>query len=215
MRYSEAWGDSVYPVGEEWGLDLLVAADGACRWRERQDAHQSFKGAMAELRIGAIVEWDNPEFDLPTRQIPAESVRCWLSVLKDAATLEGAAYADDTGRKAWLVVQILGRTLCDAEGVVLLFDRQRKSWRAIHDVPSGCTKMLNFPMRGMVVEGDRLFASLCWRCDGWGYYRDYVVDLRSFRATALDPGGGPELPDDHENPLIHELDGDAFPQTGP
>ncbi len=215
MLYSEAWGGHVSPAGREWGLDLLVAADGTCRWRERQDAHKSFKAAMAALRIGAAIDAEEPEFDLPARPVPAGTVRRWLPVLEGAATLEGAVYADDDGRMAWLVVQVLGRTLCDAEGVVLLFDRQRQSWQTIYDVPSGCSKTLNFPMRGMVVKGDRLFASLCRQCNGWGDYRDFVIDLRSLRAAALDPGGGPALPDGHENPVIHELDSGAFPQSAP
>ena len=214
MLHSEAWVDSLYPSGQEWGLNFLIAADGACHWRERQDAHQSFKAAMAALRIGADLEVDGSEFDLPTRPVPAETVRRWLPVLKNAATLEGAVYADEAGREAWLVVQVLGRTLCDAEGLVLLFDRQRKSWMTIYDVPSGCSKTLNFPMRRMVVKGDRLFASICWSCSGWGYYRDHVIDLRSFHATSLDPGDGPELPKDHENPVIRELADSAFLQTG-
>ena len=215
MRHSEAWGDHVYQAGEEWGLDLLVETDGTCRWRERQDALQSFKAAMAALSIGASVDADRNEFDLPTRPVPAETVRRWLPVLEETATLEGAVYADDAGRMAWLVVQVLGKSLCDAEGVVLLFDRQRQSWQTIYDVQSGCSNSLNFPMRGMVVEGDQLFASLCRQCDGWGDYRDYAIDLHTFRAAALDPGVGPALPAGHENPLIHGLDKDALLQSGP
>ena len=145
-------------------------------------------------------------------------MRRWLPALKDAVTLEGAEYADDAGRKAWFVVQILGTTLCDAEGVVLLFDRRRQSWRTIYDVPSGCTKVLNNPMRRMVVKGDLLLASICSECDGWGYlyqYRDYVVNLRTFRATVLDPEDGLMLPEDHENPVLHEFDMDVLLRSGP
>ena len=215
MRHSEAWGDRVHPSGQEWGLDLIVSADGVCRWQERRDAHQSFKAAMSALRIGADLDAGSLEFDLPTRPVPTETVRRWLPALNEFATLEGAVYADDSGRAAWLLVQVLGMTLCDAEGVVLLFDRQRRSWRAIYDVPSGCTKTLNFPMRAMVVKGNQLFASICRDCIGWGDYWDYVIDLRSFRVTALNLEDGHELPEDHGNPVIHRLDGDVFQQAGP
>ena len=216
LLYSEAWGDSVYPAGDDrWGLDLLVSADGVCRWRERQEAHQSFKAAMAALRIGNVVDANHPEFDLPTRPILAESVQHWLPILKNVATLEGAVYADDAGRNAWWVVQVLGKTLCDAEGVVLLFDRQRKSWQTIYDVRSGCSKVLNYPMRGMVVKGGQLVVSGCMECNGWGLYHDYSIDLRSYRATVIDHDSSTIKPAEDDNPIIHEFDHDIFLRSDP
>ena len=210
LLHSEGWGDSVYPPGYEWGLDLLMAKDGACRWRERQDADKSFKAGMAALRIGTTVEANEREIDLPTRPLPAAAVRHWLAALKNAATFEGAVYADGLGRDSWLVVQVLGKTLCDAPGVVLVLDRRAGSWRTIYDVPSGCSKTLNYPLRGMVVKGDRLFASICKECDSWGLYNDYAIDLRSYRATFLDSRNGELGSYDDENPIIHGIDEDLL-----
>ena len=212
MLYSEAWGEGVYG---EWGLDLLIAADGTCRWRERQEDSQTFKAAMAALRIGASPDANLSEFGLPTRLVPAAAVRRWLTALKGAAALEGAVYADDAGRTAWLVVQVLGWELCNAEGVVLLFDRRRQLWRTIYDVPSGCSKQLNYPMGRMVVKGDRLFASLCYSCIYWGDRRDYVIDLYTFHAAALDWRDRPVLPDGHANPELRWIDGKKLVQPGP
>ena len=202
--------------GAWWGITgALVSADGACLWRARLEARETVRAALSALRIGkeAGLGYGEPgrTFALPTRAVPAETVRHWLTALDAAAAsegagyvvaLEGAVYADDAARESWLVVQVLALTANEAEGAVLLLDRRKGAWRTIYDVPSGGTKTLNFPMRGMTVRGDRLFASVCVICDSWGAYRPFAIDLRRNRATLLDwePESGSA-----ENPPIRDV----------
>ena len=219
--YDEVWGDDApTEPGAEWGTTgALVAADGACLWRARLEARGTVETALSALLIGraAGLEHDEPGriFALPTRAVPAETVRRWLTALEAiaapekagrVAALEGAVYADDAARESWRVVQVLARTMYEAEGAVLLLDRRQGAWRTIYDVPSGGSKVLNFPMLGMTVRGDRLFASICIDCPddflGWDAYRPFEIDLRRNRATLL--GREPES-EPAENPPIHDV----------
>ena len=215
--YDEAWGDDApTEPGAVWGTTgTLVGADGACLWRASLEARGTVKAALSALRIGEEAGLGGGEpgrtFALPTRAVPAETVRRWLTALEAAAApegagyiaaLEGAVYADDAARESWRVVQVLAQTMYEAEGAVLLLDRRQGAWRTIYDVPSGGTKTLSFPMRGMTVKGDRLFASVCVYCEDWGEYRFFEIDLRRNRATLL--GWEPES-DYAENPPIHDV----------
>lgn len=185
LRYSEAWGDQIAPAGNEWGLDTLLTAEGNCLWKERQNAQQLFKTAMEELQNVAPVEAGKSEFYFSVQKVAAETISNWLSILGDEITLENARYADDSAN-AWQIIQILGKTLCDAAGVVLLHDKRQQIWFTLYNVPSGCTKVLNYPLRNMIVMDDQLFASMCVWCTGWGDYRDVVINLRTFRVRKLD-----------------------------
>ena len=206
--YDEAWGDDApMAPGAWWGIiGALVSADGACLWRAKLEARETVKAALSALRIGraAGLSHDEPgrTFALPTRAVPAETARRWLTALDAAAAsegagyvvaLEGAVYADDAARESWLVVQVLALTANEAEGAVLLLDQRQGAWRTIYDVPSGGTKTLSFPMRGMTVRGDQLFALICIDClddlRGWNAYRPFAIDLRRNRATLLDRPG--------------------------
>ena len=211
--YDEVWASDVETEpGARWRITgALVSADGACLWRARLGARGRVKAALSALHIGKGAGLDHGEpgrtFALPTRAVPAETVRRWLTALDAVAAsegaahvvaLEGAVYADDAARESWLVVQVLALTASEAEGAVLLLDRRQGAWRTIYDVLSGGTKSLNFPMLGMTVRGDRLFASICVDCEDWGYYRYFAIDLRRNRATLLDreepESGYPENP---------------------
>lgn len=210
--YLEGWGDSM--SGDEWGFDLLVAADGACLWRDRQRGFETFKTAMAALRVDRGAGDAEPEAEsgpLPQRALAAATVREHLRALRGTARFEGAAYADDAARDSWFVVQILGGPMCDAEGAVLLLDRRTGQWKAIYDVAGGCSKAWYFSMRGMVVAGDRLYAGLCVDCSYWGRYADFGIDLRTNRAEALDWEAEPG-PGDEENPELDDPVAAAFPE---
>ena len=215
--YSEGWGDGVNEEGEAWGIDRLVAADGACLWRERQRKFETFRTAMAALRVdrGAEDGAAEPEAEsgpLPQRALAAATVREHLQALHGTARFEGAVYADDDARESWFVVQILGGPMCDAEGAVLLLDRGTGQWKAIYDVAGGCSKAWYFSMRGMVVAGDRLYAGLCVDCSYWGRYADFGIDLRTNRAEALDWEAEAPGPGDEENPELHDPVAAAFPE---
>ena len=213
--YIEGWGDLVYEAGDEWGIDLLVAADGACLWRDRQRGFETFRTAMAALRVDRGAGDAEPEAEsgpLPQRALAAATVREHLQALRGTARFEGAVYADDAARDSWFVVQILGGPMCDAEGAVLLLDRGTGQWKAIYDVAGGCSKAWYFSMRGMVVAGDRLYAGLCVDCSYWGTYADFGIDLRTNRAEALGWEAGAAGPGDEENPELHDPVAAAFPE---
>ncbi len=218
LLYDEAWGDSVYGESDEWGIDLLVAADGACLWRERKRRFDAYDAAMAALRIDRGAESEDGESDdarsgpLRWREIAAGEARARLAALRGIARFEGAVYADAAARERWLVVQILGGAFCDAEGAVLLLERKTGRWKSIYDVPTGCSKAWNYPMRGMVVAGDRLYAGLCIDCMYWGSYADFEIDLHALRAVYLDGRADTPGPHDGENPELGDIAADAFPE---
>ncbi|MCY4141260.1 MAG: hypothetical protein OXF56_23725 [Rhodobacteraceae bacterium] len=213
LLYSEPWSDEVSPSG----FDLLVSSDGACRWRGRRDADQTFLAAMAALRIDTESDAGYPEIELPTRPIAPETARHWLNKLKDVANLEGAIYADEAGANSWRIIQVFRDTASydDAGGVVLVFDRQKKSWQAIFNLQTGYPKELVHSLRGMIVEGDTLIASLCLDCFGWGLYFDHAIDLRSYRARIIEPGDGTIRPSEDGNKTIHGFDYDSFLESDP
>ena len=138
--YFEVEGDLVM---EGVGMDDWVAADGSCAWQTRKKGQELLDGAMSDLRVGTRVGFDQGS-ELPTRILASATVRKWLNALDGFARIEGPAYASDADRKAWRVVQVHGVRDCEAEGVVLLLDRETGVWRAIYDVPSGCSKVLSF-----------------------------------------------------------------------
>ena len=171
-------------------------AAGQCLWRKYHKARETFDGAMAALQIGGsrgeeplnIAEGET--LALPTREIPDAVVRHWLRALSaDPFVLVGfeTARSDDgSSGPPWRIIQILGRQLCDAPGVVLLQDTRSGHWRSIYDVPSGCSKSLNFPLREMRITGDTLFAKFCTDCSFWGRYGKFRLDLPTNRVTRLE-----------------------------
>ena len=204
--YMEGWGDLEATDTDSWGLDRLVSEDGACLWRNRQEARATVKSAMAALRVdpeeNVIPAWMVPPA-LPTREIRAETARRWLKSLEGATTaaiLEGAVYADAADRASWRVVQVLSTTRYEWEGVILLLDRRAGRWQAIFDVS------LDYPMLGMVVKGNQLSAAVCvafcYRGNGYAGRAEYetlVINLRTKRAMRLEsrPIGN--------NPAIHDV----------
>ena len=204
--YFEVRGDQQF---EGAGLEQLVAADGSCRWQDRKKGRKLLHDAMSDLRVGREI---NPRrvSELPTRIVPAAVVHKWLKVLHGIARLEGAVYAGDADREAWRVVQVHGVWDCDAEGVVLLLDRRTGNWRAIYDVPSGCSKVLSFSLRDMVIKDNRLFVWACTACESWGYYEEFIVDLRTLRVAPLREDEWLRSAEEGENPPIVDIDRELF-----
>ena len=182
--YEEVTGDLLL---QGVGMEELVAADGSCVWQDRKKGRKLLDGAMSDLRVGRKVAFGEVS-ELPTRIVPTATVRQWLNALDGFARIEGPVYASDADREAWRVVQVHGVRECDAEGVVLLLDRKTEVWRAIYDVPSGCSKVLSFSLRFMVIEDNRLIAWACRVCGSWGSYEKFAVDLRTHRVVPLEGG---------------------------
>ena len=176
---------------------LLVDAEGQCQWRQQKAARAVFDDAMAVLRDE--IELDDRVLDiavgdslpLPTRPLSAETVRHWLHALRIQAaafaTIETLDLSESAPGQPWRLVQILGRELCRAPGVVLLHDTRSGQWHALYAVPSGCARALNFPLRDMMLSGDTLVASACTACSFWGAYGTFAIDLRTHRITRVEP----------------------------
>ena len=211
--YAVAWGGAVGERGERWGIDELVAPDGACLWRELKRFFETHDAAMAALRVDRAARGEPGGADgaaagpLPQREIAAAAAREALAALRETAVFEGAVYADDAARDSWFVVQVFGGELCAASGAVLALDRRSGQWKSIYDVPSGCSKTWAFPMRGMVVAGDTLYAELCTHCSGWGWFADFAIDLRAGRVSVVAPDAAAPGPREGENP---DLDAAAW-----
>ena len=184
-------------VGEddpEFGPRSLVGADGQCQWRQQKAARGVFDDAMAALRAG--IELKDEALDiavgdsltLPTRAVSAETVQHWLHALRTQATafttIETLNFG---GRAPWRLVQILGRELCSAPGVVLVHDTRSGQWHSLYAVHSGCSKSLNFPLLDMRIAGDTLLASACTNSHYWGAYGAFAIDLKTHRITRVGP----------------------------
>ena len=135
---------------------------------------------------------------LPTREIPAATVRESLRNVERLAILERPVYASRADWDFWRVVQVVGDGLRqEAEmpigGVVLLLDRSSGTWRAIYDVPGASGKRSDFRLLGMIVEDDRLYAGMCYSdCGHWGAYERVAIDLRTNRVTLVGTDDGIE-----------------------
>ena len=189
-------------IGEGDGVELqpLIGAGGQCVWRPRKAARTLFDNTIETLRAG-IEELDDEALalavgetrTLPTRPLPGDVVRHWLYALHTQApafaTFETARYSDESHPQPWRILQILGRQLCGAPGVVLLQDTRSGQWRSIYAVPSGCSKSLNFPLRDMAITGDTLFAKFCTDCIFWGQYGTFMLDLPTNRVTRREGSG--------------------------
>ena len=183
--------------GDGVELHPLVGAGGRCVWRRRKAARTLFDNTIETLRAG-IEELDDAALalavgdtrTLPTRPLPDHVVRRWLHALHTHApaftTFETARYSDESPTQSWRLIQILGRQLCGAPGVVLLQDTRSGQWRSIYAVRSGCSKTLNFPLQDMVITGETLFAEFCTDCSGWGRYGKFRLDLPTNRVTRLE-----------------------------
>ncbi len=200
--YFEAWGDLLL---QGVGMEKLVAADGNCLWQDRRKGRKIFADAMSDLRVGREVNLRHVS-ELPTRIVPRAAVHKWLKALDGIARFEGAVYAGDVDRAGWRVVQVYGVWHCESEGVVLLLDRKTESWRAIYDVPSGCMKVLNFPLQDMVIKDNRLHIWACTVCGSWGAYEEFIVDLRTLRVTPVRADEWLRGPEEGENPPIADID---------
>ena len=206
LLYTEFWGEAD-PRDPRSGIRRgpLVADDGACLWRERLRDREVYKTAMAALRVepGASPAGARPGL-LPWRPLVADEVRVQLAAVRGVASFEGAVYADAAARESWLVVQILGGAACDSEGAVLLLDRKTGRWKSIYDARGSCTVAWNFPMRGMVVAGDRLYAGLCVDCV-YGGYEDFEIDLRTNHVRPVRDADAPG-PSGETNPVLDDME---------
>ena len=205
----------------------LVDADGGCVWRQHKTEHDVFNDAIAALRAGTELELGEEALTLevgatrtlPTRPLSDDDVRHWLHALHTQApafaTFETARYSDDSHTQSWRILQILGRQLCDAPGVVLLQDTRSGQWRSIYDVPSGCSKVLTFSLLDMLIKGDTLFAYFCTVCVHWGQRANFMLDLPTNRVTRLgevDSSRGDNIP--ITDPLAFvDLGGSATPRA--
>ena len=185
-----AWGETT--------SKLLVDAAGQCQWRQQKAARAVFDDAMRVLR---------PHIDrtrgpaqgmevgdsrlLLTRTLPTETVQHWLHELRTYAaafaTVDTLDVSAHTPAPPWQIVQILGRELCRAPGVVLLHDIRRAQWHALYAVSSGCSKALNYPLRDMVLSGDTLLASAHTGRPFSGSYGAVAIDLHTHRLTRVEP----------------------------
>ena len=152
---------------------------------------------------------DGSRFRLPIRPLTADAVeRAVLRLIQISDDIgivfEGAAYATEEDRRKWRVVQIYKTRNCNADGVVLLHDREMEQWHAIYDVPSGCTYTRNYPLGRMMVQEGKMFVDMCHECIFWGASEEFVLDLSTMdivKLTEEDP-----RPEDWENPAIDETD---------
>ena len=170
------------PAGEEVRTDRLIAADGACLWRNLLSARETYRKATAALQVGEIPEVGSDGSSvLPMRTLDAAMVRKWLTALygAKAAYFEGARYATAADRRSWAIVQITGPEPTEIGGMVLALDRKTGTWRSIYDVLPGSTKQSYYGMTDMAVDGDRLYAMLCTICSGWDSGVDSEIDLRT------------------------------------
>ena len=184
-------------VGEddpEFGPRSLVGADGQCQWRQQKAARGVFDDAMAVLRNEIKLEDEaldvavGDSLTLPTRAVSAETVQHWLHALRTQATAFATIETlNFGGHTPWRLVQILGRELCSAPGVVLLHDTRSGQWHSLYAVHSGCSKALNFPLQDMVITDDTLLASACTDSHYWGAYGAFAIDLKTHRITRVDP----------------------------
>ena len=204
--YDEITGDLLL---QGVGMEELVAVDGSCVWQERKEGQRLLDEAMPDLRVGTKVNFGEVS-ELPTRIVPAATVHKWLNALDGFARIEGPVYTSDADREAWRVVQVRGIRHCETEGVVLLLDRKTGVWRAIYDVPSGCTKVLSFTLRHMVIEDNRLTAWACRICDSWGSYEKFAVDLRTHRVVTLEEGETMMGYDEGWNLPVGDIDRELF-----
>ena len=212
VLYSEQWGDSASWTEGKWSLRRLVADDGTCLWRQREGADERVAAALAALGVGERAPFGRPVMALPTREIPAATVRDALRDVERLAILERPVYTSRADWDFWRVVQVVGDGLRQEEempigGVVLLLDRSSGTWRAIYDVPGASGKRSDFRLLGMMVDGDRLYAGMCYSdCGHWGAYQRVVIDLRTNRATLVGTDDGIE----DQNPPVLDLEGEIF-----
>ena len=191
----------------------------ACTWQRedeaasiihslRVDSDESDSADIVTSALSQMVErGDGSRFRLPIRTLTADAVeRALLRLIQIrddiGIVFQGAAYATGEDRKRWRVVQIYKTRSCNAHGVVLLHDREMDRWRAIYDVPSGCTYTRNYPLRRMKIQEGKMFVDMCHDCMFWGAYGQFVLDLSTMDIAML--GAEDPRPEDLENPALDD-----------
>lgn len=193
----------------------------ACTWQREDEARSIIHGLsvdsdgdesdstdIVEDVLSRMVEsGDTSRFRLPTRPLTADAVeRALLRLIQISDDIgivfNGATYATEEDRRRWRVVQIYRTKACDSDGVVLLHDRDVQQWRAIYDVPSGCSYTGVFPLVGMMVQDGKMFVDMCFDCIFWGEYERFVLDMSTMDIVVL--SGEDPRPQDLEDPVLDD-----------
>lgn len=142
-----------------WQEEILIDAEGNCRWQELEDSKHALSTALVPLMDGegqpADFEVEVGEtVDLASRPLATETVRSAFLAIHEigivnaqnlpyegraavprslAVDVAGARYVSADDSESWLVVQIT-REACDAPGIVLVQNKHQGTWRSIHEL---------------------------------------------------------------------------------
>ena len=166
--------------------------DATCTWRTQAETEAN--RAQAFTALGGV---DNPSFFdedsdhipdsfiFPTRALSGEIVHEQLGILASAPKEERVTF-QLAGSELWRVLQLTSPRY--DRSVVLVQDRATANWKAIYDFDGGGAAEAR--MGGVFVEGDKLFAQLCYEC-----YRSTAasgdriwvsIELKTSRAVVID-----------------------------
>lgn len=192
--------------------------DKICGWVAKKEKLSIFSDAMKALRIEDDKIWPNGTdedsiyvsisqmkagntMQLPWRSIPVKVVQGLLKKLDDVATdiiINGKVHPalveiDNEYIDDWHIIQITGTEICGgkrSQGVVLVKHAPWKSWRAIYNIESGCSKVINYPLlqedenESITSENSMLQVNMYYEFTHWGESRYVAIDLHTNVITA-------------------------------
>ena len=156
---------------EERGLHGPVT----CPWRDKKRYREAFHALQAGTwEWGSTFDIDKERMVLPTRTVSPQVVESSLATLRDLSAIVEVA-ADSPSRTIVVVGPDTSGHVSGPDGVVLVRDKERDTWRSIYD----CHDFEVLHQRG-----DKLYAVLDEDCTGrysW-YKRIHELDLRTLWA---------------------------------
>ena len=198
--------------GEQtWDRKSWVGSDGTCTWprmrTEERAIGETIESLVTRDEIGVreLDPSDAPR-QLNSRVLSSETVESYLREIlswSSGKTVVESATVVDGNRPRWAVLQIISELLVfslgdwDADGVVLVFDRDSGTWKTIYGIRHDRYAFASYqcPMRDMELNQNVLSVLLesgggCdpeWNAPDW-QHESLAIDLESLRIRRAQRG---------------------------
>jgi hypothetical protein len=183
-----------YAINSTFGeLAIEVDADDLtfCRWERTRDAEEAFETVLTRWSPrnsdDYYVPFANTEttaFAMPVKSLTPQQVAAGLTklgpYLSGPLIMETLAEDDQ-----WRLSAVSNTATCNGNGIVIAYDKTRKTFTALYHIPSGCSKALNYPPHELHLNGNTLTGRFCTYCEWHGKWAVFNWDLLNHQVQRI------------------------------